>query len=117
MTARAVSVLFASTIAIAVAVNYQNSEILSSKYKFFWTYNTTEENLYFKVEVDASGWVGLGFSDTNSGMANMDCIVGGVFAGTLGYLNVSRNTYGAFFRIYNGIILFRSSVVGELKVP
>ena len=58
------------------------------KFTLSWSYNASDERLYFKVVAETSGWVGLGFSDQNEGMKNLDCVVGGVSAGT-GYLNVS----------------------------
>ncbi|XP_031564418.1 uncharacterized protein LOC116299842 [Actinia tenebrosa] len=50
-------------------------------YLVFWKFDSNTNELFFKLVVKATGWVGLGFSQQNSGMANLDIVVANVSAG------------------------------------
>ena len=66
----------------AVVYNSRNQEtFFDGKYKLNWAFDATEERVYFKVEVNRTGYVALGFSDQGSYMMNLDCVVAGVCNG------------------------------------
>lgn len=57
-------------------------------FKVYWSYNSTADSLYFKLDVAATGWVGFGFSqEMRSDMMGYDVMVGGVRNGQM-YLKV-----------------------------
>ena len=81
-------VVHALCLSCVAAVRYSNKTSFDGgKYVLSWFYNANDDSLYLKAVVEATGWVGLGFSDQNTGMKNLDVAVGGVSGGT-GYLKV-----------------------------
>ncbi|KAK3754510.1 hypothetical protein QZH41_019350, partial [Actinostola sp. cb2023] len=50
-------------------------------YLLSWKYDSSSSEFTFKVTVKGTGWIGLGFSDTNSGMKAMDVVIANVSAG------------------------------------
>ena len=58
------------------------------KFKVSWKYDKPTDILLFKVDVQATGWVGFGFTLTPKGMKDYDVVVGGK-ASDKGYLHVS----------------------------
>lgn len=80
-------VMYVLCLSSVAAVEYSDQTSFDGgNYTLSWLYNATDDILYFKAVVATPGWVGLGFSDLNMEMKNLDCAVGGV-AGGSGYLN------------------------------
>ena len=80
---------FVLTVAQAAVMYTNNVTFDGGNYKLYYTYKAEEDRLYFKVKANATGWVGLGFSDKNTTMMNLDCVVGGVYGNT-SYIMVSE---------------------------
>ena len=60
---------------------YYHTAILDpqEKYQLHWTVNRTEKKIYFAVQVNTTGWIGLGFSQGLSGqMKGADIVMGWV---------------------------------------
>jgi hypothetical protein len=56
---------------------------------FSWKFDSSTKELVCKLEVKATGWVGIGFSDLQFWMRNMDVMIGGVREGR-GYIGVRK---------------------------
>lgn len=75
-------------------IEYSHTELLDGEaYKAHWRFNNETAIFYFKVEVNASGWLGFGVSKllfppfeglewNRKSMDHYDVIVGGVDSGT-----------------------------------
>ena len=62
---------------------YENKVSLSAEYNLYWTYNSSEAQLYFGTEVQTLGWVGLGFTyNINTNMDGYDVAIGYLVPGT-----------------------------------
>ena len=84
---------FGLFVSSSYSINYMNSlSFHGGNYKVHWTFNNETKTFYFKVEVNATGWVAFGVSrlmyPTNPylqwnfhAMEYYDVIVGGVFSG------------------------------------
>ena len=71
---------------------YDHTVILDplEKYQLHWTVNRTDKKISFAVQVNTTGWVGLGFSQGLSGqMKGADIVIGWVGKGGKGHLKVS----------------------------
>ena len=55
-------------------------------YRLWWRVNTTERRLYLAVDVNTTGWVGLGFSATG-GMRGSDVVIGYVASDGWAYIS------------------------------
>ncbi|XP_078365417.1 uncharacterized protein LOC144649726 isoform X2 [Oculina patagonica] len=52
----------------------------NGNYNVSWTFNETSDRLYFKVEVNTTGWVGFGLAnEAPTNMTDYDVAVGGVY--------------------------------------
>ncbi|XP_031564421.1 uncharacterized protein LOC116299844 isoform X2 [Actinia tenebrosa] len=47
-------------------------------YRMFWKFDSTTNELFFKLRARANGWVGLGLSNKNRHMEEMDVVIAGV---------------------------------------
>lgn len=75
-------------------IEYSHTELLDCEaYKAHWRFNNETATFYFKVEVNATGWLGFGVSKllfppfeglewNRNSMDHYDVIVGGVDSGT-----------------------------------
>lgn len=53
----------------------------------YWKFDSSTNELYFKLKARANGWVGLGLSNKNYHMVDMDVVIAGVKNGQ-GYIGV-----------------------------
>ena len=60
----------------------------SNRFRFYWSVHRDQETVRFAVEVQTSGWIGVGFSTQSGKMKGSDVVIGWVKDGK-GYLTVS----------------------------
>jgi hypothetical protein len=66
-------------------LNFKNGDYLLS-----WSFDSITSEILFKLVVKATGWIGLGFSNTNSGMSDMDVVIANVSGGQ-GFIGVRQD--------------------------
>ncbi|KAK3746554.1 hypothetical protein QZH41_017031, partial [Actinostola sp. cb2023] len=57
---------------------YQNSvqlDDLNKKYMLYWSHNSSEEMMYFAVQVKTIGWVAMGFAEKIGNMKDYDVVI------------------------------------------
>ena len=78
-------------------------------FKVYWSYNSTADSLYFKLDVAATGWVGFGFSkEMRTDMMGYDVVVGGVTNGQM-YLMVGIFHFIKYILYYSTILILHCS--------
>jgi hypothetical protein len=68
----------------------------NGNYYVFWKYDSSTSEIFCKLVVKATGWVGLGFSNTNTAMSDMDVVIAGVSGGQ-GFIGVRKYTKQSAF--------------------
>ncbi|EDO39614.1 predicted protein [Nematostella vectensis] len=92
---------FTLTYALPEYKNYTSMD--EERFQVWWTYENETDTFYFKIDVEAKGWIGFGWSQLIccgdwmfNGMDQYDVLVGGVYSNNgsvygLDYLTVGRN--------------------------
>jgi len=75
--------VFCLVVAAVTVVSCQNSlTLLNGDYKVEWKHLTATKEIQFTVTAKTTGYVGLGISNFNSEMKNVDIMLGKVVGGT-----------------------------------
>jgi len=94
-------------------IEYSDSSSFNEgNYKVLWKFENETERFYFKVEVNATGWIGFGISKllwpkeeslqwNRHSMQDYDVIVGGMFDNKTLYFKVSLNLVCFLFCVFD----------------
>lgn len=68
----------------------QDKEFKEGGFKLNWNYNSTTNEVTFKITVNVTGWIGVGFSESNEDMEDMDIAIAIVKSSGQGTVEVSH---------------------------
>ena len=75
---------------VPMATIKHSADFDNGKFRVSWVFDSNEDKVRFRLEVQAQGWIGFGFSKkAPQSMKDYDIIIGGALDAGGGYLYVS----------------------------